>query len=64
MSEPNVSVKKMPSGKWGCFLHLDNHPEPIFLGKEFKNEDMAENWLTIGEAETAINMMTTKHASR
>jgi hypothetical protein len=61
MTEPNVSVKKLPSGKWACFLHLANHPEPIHLGKDFKSEEHAENWLNVSEALTAIDMMTTKY---
>ena len=64
MSEPNVTVEKTPSGKWGCFLHLPHHPAPIFLGKEFKTEERAENWLTVSEADTAIDMMTTKYAQK
>ena len=61
MSDQNVSVKQLPSGKWACFLHLPSHPEPIHLGRDFKNEEQAENWLNISEAETAIAVMTTKY---
>ena len=56
-----VTVDKLPSGKWACFLHLPEHPEPINLGKEFKTEDQAETWLDVSEAVTAIDMMTRKY---
>lgn len=57
MSEQNVTVEQLPNGKWACFLHLPNHPDPIFLGREFRSEDAAENWLTVTESDTAIAMM-------
>ena len=49
------------NGKWGCFLHLPEHEEPIFLGKEFKTEERAENWLNTSEAVTAVDMMPRKY---
>jgi hypothetical protein len=61
MADENVTVEKLPSGKWGCFLHLDGHPEPINLGRDFKNEEQAENWLSVSEASTAIAMMAQKY---
>jgi hypothetical protein len=56
-----ITVEKLPSGKWGCFLHLPGVPDPIFLGKEFKNEEMAETWMDVSECDTAVAMMTAKH---
>ena len=38
-----ITIEKMPSGKWGCFLHLPHVPDPIFLGKEFKNERLSQS---------------------
>lgn len=59
--DQKVTVDKLPNGKWACFLHLAEHPEPIHLGKEFKNEEQAETWLDVSEAVTAIDMMTRKY---
>ena len=61
MADYDVTVDELPNGKWACFLHLAGHNEPINLGKEFKSEERAENWLTVSEAETAIDMMVRKH---
>jgi hypothetical protein len=61
MAEQNVTIEKLPNGKWACFLHLASHAEPIHLGKDFKSEEYAENWLTVSEADTAIQMMTTRY---
>ena len=61
MSEQKVTVEKLPNGKWACFLHLPEHPEPINLGKEFKSEERAETWLNVSEADTAIAMMAQKY---
>jgi hypothetical protein len=60
MAESKVTVAEKPDGKWGCFLHLPDHDEPIYLGKDFKNEDRAETWLDTSEAVSAIEMMTRK----
>jgi hypothetical protein len=61
MSDQKVTVEKLPSGKWACFLHIADVPEPINLGREFKNEEQAENWLNVSESVTAIDMMLRKH---
>jgi hypothetical protein len=61
MADQNVTVAKLPSGKWACFLHLASHPTPINLGRDFKSEEQAENWLSVSEAMTAIEMMTRKY---
>jgi len=61
MADQNVTVKKLPSGKWACFLHLASHPEPIHLGRDFKSEEHAENWLSVSEAMTAIDVATQKY---
>ena len=59
-----ITVEKLPSGKWACFLHLPGVPDPVHLGKEFKNEEMAEKWLDVSESDTAIAMMTAKFRKR
>jgi hypothetical protein len=61
MAEEKVTVEQLPNGKWACFLHLPGHDEPINLGREFKNDEMAENWLNVSESVTAIEMMVRKH---
>ncbi len=61
MSDHKVTVEKLPTGKWACFLHLSGHDEPINLGKEFKTDEQAETWLNVSEATTAIEMMIRKH---
>ncbi len=61
MSDNKVTVEKLPSGKWACFLHIPEHSEPINLGREFKNEEQAENWLNVSESVTAIEMMERKY---
>ena len=60
MADPKVTVEQLPSGKWACFFHLPGQEAPINLGKEFKTEEQAENWLNVSEAVTAIEMMTRK----
>jgi hypothetical protein len=60
MAESKVTVDEKTDGKWGCFLHLPDQNEPIFLGKDFKSEERAENWLNTSEAVTAVDMMTRK----
>ena len=45
MSDHKVTVDQLPNGKWACFLHVEGHDEPINLGREFKNDEQAENWL-------------------
>ena len=59
-----ITVEKLPNGKWACFLHLPHVPDPINLGKEFKNEEMAEKWLDVSECDTAVAMMTAKHKNK
>lgn len=59
MSDHKVTVEQLPSGKWACFLNVAGH-EPINLGREFKNEEQAENWLNVSESVTAIDMMLRK----
>jgi hypothetical protein len=34
------------------------------LGREFKNEEQAENWLTVSESMTAIDTFTRKYAPK
>ncbi len=53
MSDHKVTVEQLPSGKWACFLHV--------TGREFKNEEQAENWLDVSESLTAIDMMLRKY---
>ncbi|MBP2152078.1 hypothetical protein V5F63_13160 [Xanthobacter autotrophicus DSM 597] len=60
MADHKVTVEQLPSGKWACFLHVDGHDEPINLGREFKNDEQAENWLNVSESVTAIEMMLRK----
>jgi len=64
MADPNVTVEKLPNGKWACFLHLPGHADPIHLGRDFKTEEHAENWLNVSEAQTAIAVATTKYSSK
>ncbi len=61
MANHKVTVEELPNGKWACFLHLPGHDEPINLGKEFKREENAENWLNVSESVTAIEMMIRKY---
>ncbi|QSA96944.1 hypothetical protein [Methylococcus sp. EFPC2] len=61
MAGYKVTIEELPSGKWACFLNLEGHDEPINLGKEFKSEERAENWLNVSESVTAIEMMIRKH---
>lgn len=63
MADYKVTVDQLPSGKWACFLHVDGHAEPINLGREFKNDEQAENWLNVSESVTAIEMMLRKAKS-
>ena len=63
-ADNKVTVDKLPNGKWACFLHLPHHPEPINLGKEFKSEEHAENWLSVSESVTAIDQFTRKYAPK
>jgi hypothetical protein len=56
-----ITIEKLPNGKWACYLHLPHVPDPINLGKEFKNEQMAETWQDVSECDTAVAMMTAKH---
>ncbi|BBA34788.1 uncharacterized protein sS8_2843 [Methylocaldum marinum] len=61
MADYTVTIEQVSDGKWACFLHLQGHDQPIHLGKEFKSEERAENWLNVSEAETAIEMMIRQH---
>jgi len=61
MADHKVTIEQLPSGKWACFLHITGQEEPVNLGREFKNEDQAENWLNVSESVTAIEMMLRKH---
>lgn len=61
MADHKVTVDQLPSGKWACFLHIEGVEEPINLGREFKNDEQAENWLNVSESVTAIEMMIRKH---
>jgi hypothetical protein len=40
---------------------VPGHPDPVNLGREFKNEEQAENWLNVSESVTAIDMMLRKY---
>ena len=60
MADYKVTVDQLPTGKWACFLHVDGHDEPINLGREFKNDEQAENWLNVSESLTAVEMMLRK----
>ena len=61
MSDHKVTVEQLPNGKWACFLHLPSQDEPVNLGREFKSDEHAENWLNVSESVTAIEMMIRKH---
>ncbi len=61
MADHKVTVEQLPSGKWACFLHVPGHDEPVSLGREFKNEEQAENRLDVSESLTAIEMMLRKY---
>ncbi|WP_442755909.1 hypothetical protein ACNHKD_04455 [Methylocystis sp. JAN1] len=61
MSEEKVTVEQLPNGKWACFLHIAEHDGPIDLGKQFKSDEAAENWLNVSESVTAIEMMARKY---
>lgn len=61
MSDHKVTIDELPSGKWACFLHVPGHQEPVNLGREFKTEEQAENWLDVSESLTAIEMMLRKY---
>ncbi len=60
MADYKITIDKLPSGKWACFLHITGQAEPVNLGREFKNEEQAENWLNVSESLTAIEMMLRK----
>ena len=60
----NVTVEKLPDGKWACFLHLPGYDQPFDLGKQFKSEERAELWLNVSEATTAIDLVIAKCRSR
>jgi hypothetical protein len=61
MADEKVTVEQLPNGKWACFLRLAGHEEPINLGREFKSDEQAENWLNVSESVTAIEMMVRKY---
>lgn len=61
MADHKVTVEQLPNGKWACFLHLPGRDEPVNLGREFKNDEHAENWLNVSESVTAIEMMIRKY---
>lgn len=60
MADHKVTVERLPNGKWACFLHITGRDEPVNLGREFKTDEQAENWLNVSEAVTAIEMMVRK----
>lgn len=64
MSSYKVTIEKQPSGKFACLLHIEGKADPIHLGKEFKDEERAENWLTVSESVTAIEMMLQQHRAQ
>lgn len=61
MANYKVTIEKQPTGKYACLLHIDGKADPIHLGKEFKDEERAENWLNVSESVTAIELMLQKH---
>jgi hypothetical protein len=61
MADHKVTVEQLPNGKWACFLHIPGQDEPVNLGREFKNDEYAENWLNVSESVTAIEMMIRKY---
>ncbi len=60
VDDNKVTVKELPDGKWGCFLHVPGYDQPFDLGKQFKSEERAELWLNVSEATTAIEMVLAK----
>ena len=60
MANYKVTIDQLPSGKYACFLHIEGKPDPVNLGKEFKDEERAENWLNVSESVTAIELMLQK----
>jgi hypothetical protein len=60
VDDNKVTVKELPDGKWGCFLHVPGYDQPFDLGKQFKSEERAELWLNVSEATTAIEMVLSK----
>ncbi|ACB94249.1 hypothetical protein [Beijerinckia indica] len=56
-----VTVAKLPSGKWGALLRLNGYDEPFNLGREFKTEEMTEGWLDTTEANNLIDQYITKY---
>ncbi|RTL79432.1 MAG: hypothetical protein EKK29_21285 [Hyphomicrobiales bacterium] len=61
MANHKVTVEQLPNGEWACFLHVTGHDEPVNLGREFKNDEQAENWLNVSESVTVIEMMIRKY---
>lgn len=61
MSNHKVTIDQLPSGKYACFLHIEGKADPVHLGKEFKDEERAENWLNVSESVMAIELMLRKH---
>ncbi|HYP57464.1 MAG TPA: hypothetical protein VEQ35_04175 [Beijerinckia sp.] len=59
-----ITVAKLPSGKWGALLRLNGHEEPFNLGREFKTEEVAEGWLDTTEANNLIDQFITKYRNK
>jgi hypothetical protein len=56
-----ITVAKLPSGKWGALLRLNGYDEPFNLGREFKTEEMTEGWLDTTEANNLVDQFITKY---
>jgi len=60
VDDNKVTVKELPDGKWGCFLHVPGFDQPFDLGKQFKSEERAELGSMSQRATTAIEMVLAK----
>ena len=36
VDDNKVTVKELPDGKWGCFLHVPGYDQPFDLGKQYE----------------------------
>lgn len=59
-----VTMQKLPSGKWAAFLRIKGHDEPFNLGREFKTEEILEGWLDTTEANNLIDQYLTKYRQK
>ncbi len=56
-----ITITKLPNGKWGALLKLNGYDEPFNLGRELKTEEMVEGWLDTTEASNLIDQFITKY---